>query len=347
LRVEDYEGYEHPDEEFSGAAIPDWGKQVVAASCRGRSHAHVGKPRDDSYFYDVEDPSGWRFLAVADGAGSARFSRKGSDLACRTAVEEMKKFLSSDKFAEILSGKSEILAKWRAESAKGELAPEKQASFKQEFQIDKIVYNTVYQAYSNISKESIARREKSEDDKINIRDYHTTLLFMAIKKFDFGYFYISFWIGDGGMVIGLPDQKNDVRVLGAPDSGEYAGQTRFLTMREEIDEAKVAQRTFCGFAEDFGFIILASDGITDPYFPSEASVMAPENWLKFWNATLRTGDGENPGCPELFDDGMEPQDKAKALRKWLDFWSKGNHDDRTILVVRPVFQQTERLASEP
>ncbi|MDR2704242.1 MAG: hypothetical protein LBC02_00540, partial [Planctomycetaceae bacterium] len=57
--------------------------------------------------------------------------------------------------------------------------------------------------------------------------------------------------------------------------------------------------------------------------------------LEFYEQKLKNGCEEEPnGCPALFDKTKEPQEKAEALLKWLDFWSKGNHDDRTILIVK-------------
>lgn len=60
-------------------------KDIVAASKRGRSHAQEGKPRDD-YFRMEHMDNGWYIMAVADGAGSAKYSRQGSKIACDEAV---------------------------------------------------------------------------------------------------------------------------------------------------------------------------------------------------------------------------------------------------------------------
>ena len=61
-------------------------KDIVAASQRGRSHAQEGKARDDHFKLIHCDESDWYIIAVADGAGSAKFSRKGSEIACETVV---------------------------------------------------------------------------------------------------------------------------------------------------------------------------------------------------------------------------------------------------------------------
>ena len=71
-------------------------KDMVAASNRGRSHAQEGKPRDDHFQLFHSNDNGWYIIAVADGAGSAKFSRKGSEIACRSVVDYCKGKLTGD-----------------------------------------------------------------------------------------------------------------------------------------------------------------------------------------------------------------------------------------------------------
>jgi hypothetical protein len=67
--------------------------------------------------------------------------------------------------------------------------------------------------------------------------------------------------------------------------------------------------------------------------PAVADVLNPEGWLRFRDTILKNGDGENPRVPELFDKETSGEKRAAALRRWLDFWSKGEYDDRTIVVI--------------
>ncbi|WP_350586832.1 protein phosphatase 2C domain-containing protein, partial [Pseudoalteromonas sp. RB2-MNA-CIBAN-0110] len=60
----------------------------------------------------------------------------------------------------------------------------------------------------------------------SVKDFSTTLILAAHKKVEEGYLVISFWIGDGG--IAIYDKNKKVVLMGEPDSGEFAGQTRFL-----------------------------------------------------------------------------------------------------------------------
>ena len=79
-------------------------KDIVAASKRGRSHAQEGKPRDDHFRMEHMD-NGWYIMAVADGAGSAKYSRQGSTIACDEAVSHcMSKLGQSKAFEDSISG---------------------------------------------------------------------------------------------------------------------------------------------------------------------------------------------------------------------------------------------------
>ncbi|MCX7256929.1 MAG: protein phosphatase 2C domain-containing protein, partial [Polaromonas sp.] len=49
------------------ALIAGPGFSIAAASRRGRSHEHVGSFRDDDFFVQHDDASGWSLLIVADG----------------------------------------------------------------------------------------------------------------------------------------------------------------------------------------------------------------------------------------------------------------------------------------
>ena len=54
--------------------------QLIAARMRGRTHAMKGTCCDDDFTIAYHEKSKVHFLAVADGAGSAEFSRQGSKM---------------------------------------------------------------------------------------------------------------------------------------------------------------------------------------------------------------------------------------------------------------------------
>ena len=73
-------------------------------------------------------------------------------------------------------------------------------------------------------------------------------------------------IGDG-VVAGL-DPKGGVIVLGAPDSGDYSGETDFLTSRRQLDPANLQRKTF-GYCGPLRALLVMSDGVADDYFPAD------------------------------------------------------------------------------
>ncbi|MDR2339105.1 MAG: protein phosphatase 2C domain-containing protein [Deltaproteobacteria bacterium] len=333
----EYDGYFYPNDDKIACEIEGINKILIAASCRGRSHAHVGKPRDDNFYQICNDDTGWNVMAVADGAGSAKYSRKGSDIACKTSIELFLQLVKQENFTNYIN--NDDLKEWKKfyeeniDSYNTEEVNESEHRKKIE-PLDNAIINIFSEVFKNIENEVKRKSDESNNKDLTIHDYNTTLLFIAFKKFDFGYFFISFWIGDGALVLYNWDKQQKFLLLGIPDAGEFAGQTRFLTMASEMEPDKIKKRIFYTFADDFESIIMMSDGVADPYFPSDNSLISYKDWSHFWNTVLKSGDGENKGCPEIFDQNVPLATKAQKLREWLDFWSVGNHDDRTLLIVK-------------
>ncbi|MDR2354380.1 MAG: protein phosphatase 2C domain-containing protein, partial [Deltaproteobacteria bacterium] len=341
VTAEEFVGYPTPNDAFNACETVGDDKIIIVASCRGRSHAHIGKPRDDNYFVACDKSSGWNVMAVSDGAGSARYSRKGSEIACNTSVENFIKLVHTNEYNDIFN--EDNLIAWKnyyydqIDSYNNETTMNNE--YRNQFSLldEDIATKIIRNAYAIIKKEAENKNITKEDPtkEVTIHDYNATLLFLAYKKFSFGYFIISYWIGDGALVLYKWNRQNKLLLLGKPDSGEFAGQTRFLTMASELDPVtKVQDRIFFTFADDFESIIMATDGITDAYFPSDLSLESISDWEHFWNTTLQIGEDGNKGCPQIFDKSTPLPEKAKSLRDFLDFWSVGNHDDRTILIVK-------------
>lgn len=70
-----------------------------------------------------------------------------------------------------------------------------------------------------------------------------------------------------------------------------------------------------------------TDGIYDPKFVVESKLENLESWKNF----LRDLDGENEENIKV--DFVNDQNIEVQLSNWMDFWSKGNHDDRTLSVI--------------
>ena len=287
-------------------------KDIVAASQRGRSHAQEGKARDDHFSLFHCDESDWYIIAVADGAGSAKYSRKGSEVACQTVIDHCKSLLLDNPDFEA------SIREYEAEREN----QEKRTNVTRHV-ID-IVYKGAVKAHEAVKKVSEANEEAK------LKDFATTLMFAICKKYDFGWFIASFWVGDGAMCLFDAENKT-AKLLGTPDEGEFSGQTRFLTMPEIFrDPEVVAKRLRMAIVPDFTALFLMSDGISDPMFETDKNLNDYAKWEEFYN-NLQNGFPEDEiGGVDLSDDNEASKDQ---LLRWLDFWSPGNHDDRTIAIL--------------
>ncbi len=331
--------FQKPNEAVQSATTPtEPPLTVLGASQRGRSHAQVGSFRDDHFTIRLgANPDDWHFVAVADGAGSARFSREGSRLACETCINDPQSGLAAlfqsrqkelddeiNSFLDVASGASEV---------------DFSAKLPQTL-FEKIFCTSVYYA-------GIAIANASKDANAKLGDFNTTLLCAAFKRIPkteqtpARWIVLSYWVGDGGLAIYRPNGTQGVLALGTPDGGEFAGQTRFLTMSSELTQEAICKRLRLAVVEDFQALVLASDGITDPFFPAEANLSDNAYWEKFWNETLPK---EFPGA---LDATKSLEDRGKALLDGLKFKSKGNHDDRTlVLVLNDAFGQERDVKDE-
>lgn len=280
-------------------------KDIVAASKRGRSHAQEGKPRDD-YFRMEHMDNGWYIMAVADGAGSAKYSRQGSTIACDEAVNHcMSKLGQSKPFEDAISGYGNL------QDSSEEEARKTVGNY-----IYDIVGTAAFKAHKAIQAEAALKKQP-------IKYYATTLLLTICKKFSFGWFVASFWVGDGAICL-YDRNAHTAKILGVPDEGEYAGQTRFLTMPEIFKDATALYQRlrFC-VVDDFTALFLMSDGVSDPKFETDANLNNPDKWDALWDDLKENG-------VDLTDDNEASKDQ---LLDWLDFWAPGNHDDRTIAIL--------------
>lgn len=287
-------------------------KDIVAASQRGRSHAQEGKARDDHFSLFHCEESDWYIIAVADGAGSAKYSRKGSEVACNTVIDHCKNLLFENP---------EFEASIREYEADRD-NQEKRTNVTRHV-ID-IVYKGAMKAHEAVKKVA----EANEESKL--KDFATTLMFAVCKKYDFGWFIASFWVGDGAMCL-FDENNKTAKLLGTPDEGEFSGQTRFLTMPEIFrDPEVVAKRLRMAIVLDFTALFLMSDGVSDPMFETDKNLNDYAKWEEFYNNLKKGFPEDEIGGVDLSDDNEAAKDQ---LLGWLDFWSPGNHDDRTIAIL--------------
>lgn len=277
--------------------------KLVYASKRGRSHAHNGTYRDDDANI-MFSKSGWSIVAVADGGGSYSLARRGSEIVIKKLFDALDNVLDSKgkELEENYFKNIEI----KSEETKNNL--------------DKILSKTIL---SSIYTAIVAVEEEAKNNNNKFQDYSTTLLVSISKKTANGNLIISFWVGDGAIVIYEKNKK--ITLMGKADSGEFAGQTQFLD-RSSIQDLS---RINIELIKDFTSLILATDGVTDPFFDTDDSLKNLDTWNKLWD--------------ELSIDNFEKYNEY--LLSWLDFWSKGNHDDRTIALLIPNTNQEININS--
>lgn len=276
-------------------------KKIVIASKRGRSHAHEGKFRDDDFAVN-ELPNSWNIISVSDGAGSAQLARYGSELATQSINDYFKN--------------EEVLAELDVELNEIFNAEQENSEAKQN------VIKTLYQGVSDTFK---ALKEKAEEYEVSLRDLHATLIFALVKKFDFGYVILSFGVGDCPINL-INEDFSDVKLLNLMDVGEFGGGTRFITMNEIFDE-NISSRFKITYAKDFSKLVLMTDGIYDPKFITENKLEDLESWKTFFEDL----NGKNEDEAKV--DFQNDEKVDEQLLSWMDFWSKGNHDDRTLAVI--------------
>ncbi|MBF0200021.1 MAG: protein phosphatase 2C domain-containing protein [Desulfamplus sp.] len=293
------------------------GWKIVAASNRGRSHAHDGRCRDDHFYISTDPSNGWSILAVADGAGSAAYSREGA----RIAVTESARVLKG-KLKEYDSEITSILMnKDCSDTTEASDDPDK-------VKIKNLLYNifsqAVYEPVKVIHDTVEQHKRKKEHDngpllgKTKFRDFNTTLIAAVHKKIKNAHFIASYWIGDGGIAVYCEDDF--VHILGEGDSGEFAGQTIFLD-HNAINKDDIYNRIKFDWQKSITALILMTDGITDPCFETDHQLNQVENWDHLWKNEIKTRLSHKPDVT------------SDNLLGWLDFWSQGNHDDRTLAMM--------------
>lgn len=299
-------------------------RHIVVSSKRGRSHKNVGSFRDDDFSYKHFEKTGWSLVAVSDGAGSYSLSRVGSQLACNAVVEYFeehsdlelnKKF--EEKLSEFNSSKDEILLKEIEILSKQNL-----------YKATVFVHNKIKEHAEKTFAEhpEIFNNPKA---KTHLDYYHSTLIFALFKKYDFGYVVLTFGVGDCPIAI-INKDKTSTSLLNWLDVGEFGGGTRFITQPNifHSQEHPMATRFNFQIISDFSYLFLMTDGIYDPKFVVEANLEKNENWIEF----LKDLEGNNEdGFKVNFD--KENKEIANQLSNWMDFWSPGNHDDRTLAIV--------------
>ena len=99
-------------------------------------------------------------------------------------------------------------------------------------------------------------------------------------------------------------------------------------MPEIFQSDKFPTRLGFKLVDNFSYLILMSDGIYDPKFVVEANLPSIKKWREFLDDL--DGKNEDKVKVQLTTDNKEI---VSQFSSWMDFWSPGNHDDRTLAIV--------------
>ena len=268
--------------------------RIVAARRRGRSHAHNGSCCDDDFAVLWHAGSQAAVLAVSDGAGSAAFSRYGSEIAVQAAVRSVETALQNDDIRTRLAQATDETQR------RCVLEP---------------LFAAAVAAADAAQDKAVAEHEIITERR---QLAATLLLALLLPLDDQRWLAAACQIGDGAIAAWQPESQS-LTLLGAADSGEYSGETRFLAA-DTAGAGETAARLRIFESQGAPVLLLMSDGVSDPKFGTDAQLEQAECWQALWQETAPL---------------LTAPDADAALETWLDFWSHGNHDDRTLAAFVP------------
>lgn len=275
---------------FAGTVAPGW--RVVAASVRGRTHAHRGDFREDAFA--VRATEGLVVLCAADGAGSSPLSRIGAELACRETAQG-------------------VVAK---------LAPER--AYLRELRRDELAHAVGHAIGLSVWETCRTLHAVAGASATAPADYRCTLLVAAWYAAAADVLVATSQVGDGAIVAWRRDGA--VVRLGAPDSGDFAGEVR--TFLPDAQAPERASHVRVADAAGLDALALLTDGVDDPLHPVEQTAAA------LWAQWSR---GEAAVLPHVAQRAVGPvlgtADDGAALADWLGFERRGENDDRTAVVL--------------
>jgi hypothetical protein len=214
---------------FADDVAPGW--RAVAASVRGRAHAHRGDHREDAFAVRRHD--GLVVLVAADGAGSSRLSRVGAELACRETAER-------------------VVAK---------LGPER--AYLRERHRDELAHAVGHAIGLSVWETCRLLHDLAQASGTAPQDYRCTLLVAAWYASDASEIVVTSQVGDGAIISWTADGTPSL--LGTADRGDFAGEVRTFVPDPQAPERASHVRV----TDAAGFVAFAvcTDGVDDALHP--------------------------------------------------------------------------------
>ena len=234
--------------------------EFVAARVRGKKHKHEATNCDD--WFAVAAVGDIAVLAVSDGAGSKRFSRVGARAASEAAVGSIYERLRTLDAANAKNRAAFALP--MEEAAFGEACAKLGAALHAGV-LD--ARRAVLAAFHERCGQEAYTKLLGRD--LALSDFAATLLVtVAVPVPELGeVLVLSCQVGDGitcAIDTHAPYGKA-VKLLGKPDSGDFSGETDFLTSEAMADIASLQRRTLVTRGA-YDLILTMTDGVADDYF---------------------------------------------------------------------------------
>jgi serine/threonine protein phosphatase PrpC len=235
---------------------------LVGARVRGKKSKHQGNNGDD--WFEMAVTGKWTIIAVSDGAGSKRFSRVGARASCQKAVEYLEEKLANINLSQRTNWEKTTFE--REQESKEFIEPDISELEKFLHGAVKTGYNAVVTAYDE--RKNDPHYLEILGRPLEFNDLSATFLIaihipVVFKSYTYD-FIMSCQVGDG--MIAVVNTNGKATLLAVPDSGEFSGETDFLTSQNKIQWDSLVSRTFCYF----GFmkvLMVMTDGVSDDYFP--------------------------------------------------------------------------------
>ena len=280
------------------------GLACFAASTRGSAHARDGQYREDDFAMHFVAPVGWHVFIVADGAGSAEFSRRGAQIVCESGLHGLRHCLERSNALD------DTLATLGEPATDGYGLEELRRIASDIF--SKVAYDALVDLH-----------RQAASGGAHLRDFATTFLAVLARPVGAGWLLVSFSVGDGGAAVVVDAQT--VVVLSHAGEAELADRATSITMLELFKDPRVLlARTNVIFCNRFQFLALMTEGFRDPVFQSDAGFANTARWTELRERLGGVVDFQRPA------EGTE-----RLLLDWLHERSFGNGDDRTLILAVP------------
>src|SRR5262249_26350091 len=225
-------------------------------------------------------------------AGSKKFSRVGARASCQAAVELLESSLKGRRLRERANGSLETWWDKKEGYFAGEDLEYCQAT----------VHKAMAAAYAAVVREADARANSPAHQqvlggrKLDVNDLSSTLLVaihssLKVRGMDYS-FVLACQVGDGMTAAVLPGGQ--LNLLAVPDSGDYSGETDFLTSRNKLEPENLRRKTFTMF-RPMSPLMLMTDGLPDNYFPHTPGMLRLYADLVL-NRVIRLRGGDDPAA---------------------------------------------------